>query len=75
MRNAAISHGWSLDDLEICDLSLTEQHLKADAQYTVFHPSEVELGETTQSILAEVERIRPTVVVFRRPFRSTLAGP
>ena len=30
----------------------------------MFHPSEVELGETTKTILAEVERIKPTRVVF-----------
>jgi circadian clock protein KaiC len=32
--------------------------------YTMFHPSEVELGETTRSVLAEVERIRPTRIAF-----------
>lgn len=64
MQNAARSHGWSLEGVDICDLSLTEKHLKADEQYTIFHSAEVELGETTQSILAEVERARPTVVVF-----------
>ena len=58
------SHGWSLEGIEICDLSLTEQHLSADAQYTIFHPSEVELGETTQSLLAEVERVKPKFIVF-----------
>lgn len=64
MRNVARSHGWNLEGIEICDLSLTEQHLSADAQYTIFHPSEVELGETTQSLLAEVERVKPKFVVF-----------
>jgi circadian clock protein KaiC len=30
----------------------------------MFHPSEVELSETTKTILADVERIKPTRVVF-----------
>jgi len=30
----------------------------------MFHPSEVELGETTKTILADVERVKPTRVVF-----------
>src|SRR5690606_6080048 len=34
------------------------------SQYTMFHPSEVELGETTGRMLQEVERLQPTRVVF-----------
>jgi circadian clock protein KaiC len=30
----------------------------------MFHPSEVELSETTKTILADVERIKPTRIVF-----------
>src|SRR5262245_41457893 len=30
----------------------------------MFHPSEVELGETTKTILADVEQLKPTRVVF-----------
>ena len=30
----------------------------------MFHPSEVELGETTKTILADVERVKPARVVF-----------
>ena len=60
----ARSHGWSLDNLNICDLAISENSLKSDSHYTVFHPSEVELDETTQAILNEVERIKPTRIVF-----------
>jgi circadian clock protein KaiC len=42
----------------------TEAALSPAEQYTMFHPSEVELGETTQKILADVERIKPARVVF-----------
>ena len=63
LRGVATSHGWSLDDLAICELAREEQ-LRPDAQYTLFHPSEVELGETTRQVLEHVERARPSRVVF-----------
>jgi circadian clock protein KaiC len=42
----------------------TENVLEPDEQYTMFHPSELELTQTTLKILGEVERIEPTRVVF-----------
>ena len=42
----------------------SEDSLRPDDQYTMFHPSEVELGETIKAILADVERVKPTRVVF-----------
>lgn len=60
----ARSHGWSLDSLTICELHTPEERLRPEAQYTLFHPSEVELGETTKLVLDEVERRRPARVVF-----------
>jgi circadian clock protein KaiC len=35
-----------------------------DDQYTVFHPSEMELGETTKAVCDLVERVKPARVVF-----------
>src|SRR6185295_11035729 len=60
----AISHGWSLDGITIRELVPSEDSLQPDEQYTMFHPSEVELSETTKTILADVERTRPARVVF-----------
>lgn len=64
IRQSSLSHGWDLEGLEICELTTTEDLLDFDAQFTMFHPSEVELTETTKSILAEVDRVDPTLVVF-----------
>jgi circadian clock protein KaiC len=64
LRQVAESHGWSLDGITIREMTPSEDALVAEGHYTMFHPSEVELGETTKSILEEVERIRPTRVVF-----------
>ena len=64
LRAVASSHGWSLDEMNIRELVPSEDSLQPDDQYTVFHPSEVELGETTKKILADVEQFKPSRVVF-----------
>lgn len=64
LREVADSHGWLLDGITIREMVPSEENLRADAQYSMFHPSEVELGETTKTILADVEKINPKRVVF-----------
>jgi len=60
----AESHGWSLDGIEVFEMAPDEKQLKPEAQYTVFNPSEIELADTTSAVLAEVERLQPSRVVF-----------
>lgn len=62
--HAAASHGWSLDGVTIRELIPSQTSLREDEQYTMFHPSEVELSETTRTILADIERVRRARVVF-----------
>jgi circadian clock protein KaiC len=64
VRQVAESHGWSFDGVEIFEATAPEDTVEADEQYTVFHPSEVELHETTKSVLEEIERLKPTRLVF-----------
>ena len=64
LRSGALSHGWSLDDVDIHELIDPATALEPESQYTMFQPSEVELNETTNAVLAEIERINPTRVVF-----------
>jgi circadian clock protein KaiC len=64
IRAVALSHGWSFDGIEVRELVPTQDSLEPDEQYTMFHPSEVELSDTTRKILADVERIRPSRLVF-----------
>ena len=64
LRSVAASHGWSLDGIVIRELVPSEDSLRPDEQYSMFHPSEVELSETTKTILADVDRIKPTRAVF-----------
>ena len=48
----------------IRELLPQEDALESDEQYTMFHPSEVELAATTKSILEDVHKLKPTRVVF-----------
>ena len=58
------SHGWSLDGIDIFELIPDAEALRPDSQYTVFHPSEVELTNTTRAVFETVERVNPARVVF-----------
>lgn len=60
----AASHGWNVEGITIREVIPSERTLDSDDQYTMFHPSEVELSDATKSILADVERIKPRRVVF-----------
>jgi circadian clock protein KaiC len=64
LRAMATSHGWTLDGVTIRELVPPEEALQPAEQYTMFHPAEVELSETTRTILSDVERLKPTRVVF-----------
>lgn len=64
LENACRSHGWSLEGVEICDLTKSAANLTGEPESSVFHPSETELGETTKAIFAAVERAKPEHVVF-----------
>lgn len=64
LLGVAESHGWDLQGVEIREMLPAQESLSPEEQYTVFHPSEVELGETTIRILEDVKRINPRRVVF-----------
>jgi circadian clock protein KaiC len=64
VRAIAASHGWSLDKLSMFELSALGEQLRIDAENTIFHPSDVELTETTRAILAFVEKTKPARIVF-----------
>jgi circadian clock protein KaiC len=63
LRAIARSHGWDLAGVNIFQLPITEG-LTADDAYTLFHPAEVELGETIKGVLQAVEQVNPSRIVF-----------
>jgi len=64
IAKVARSHGWNLDGLEMEELIPSEKNLSADAQLTVFNPSEMELGETTEALIAAVNKHKPQRLVI-----------
>jgi circadian clock protein KaiC len=59
----ASSHGWSVKGIEVRELMPSEA-LNPEEQYTVFHPAEVELSDTTKKLLEEVDKVKPARIVF-----------
>jgi circadian clock protein KaiC len=60
----ALSHGWSLDGIEIVEIIAEEKDLDRDSQVTMYSPSEIELNDTTKKILEAVEKFNPSRVAF-----------
>ncbi|MBS3652447.1 AAA family ATPase [Pseudaminobacter sp. 19-2017] len=58
------SHGWSLDGIDIFELSSAEEVLGDGRQQTVLHPWEVELSATVDLIMKRVEEVQPKRLVF-----------
>ncbi len=63
IEDVASSHGWSLDGVDIFEYSAAARMDDAD-DTTLFHPSEIELGEATRTMIREVERVNPQRVVI-----------
>src|SRR3954467_3194915 len=64
LLGVAASHGWSLDEIPIFEMTPPEEELQPEAQYTVFHPSEVELADTMSQVLKQIEQVQPARIVF-----------
>ena len=63
LEEVAKSHGWTLDGIEIFELSkqgLADVH----DSYTIFHPAEVELQGTVDAVLKNVQEVQPARVAL-----------
>ncbi len=63
LRAVAHSHGWALDGIDIFELSSPEV-ADPDEQYTIVHPSELELSQTIRAVFDQADRLQPQRVVF-----------
>jgi circadian clock protein KaiC len=63
LKAAAATHGWSLDAISVFEL-VSEAGLDPESEQSILHPSEVELGETTREVMAQVDELCPSRVVF-----------
>ena len=64
LSDVAASHGWTLEGIDFIELNSLSERLEEEANYTVYHPSDVELGETVKRIRAEIERLSPERVAL-----------
>lgn len=64
LNTVAASHDWSLEGIDLFELSHAELALAIDDEQTLLHPWEVELGQTVKLITTKFEESAPTRVVF-----------
>lgn len=64
LRKSAASHGWDFSAVPVIEFVPDEATLGVDEQYTVFHPTEVELSGTIDRMTAEVEQRKPTRLII-----------
>jgi circadian clock protein KaiC len=64
LRAVAQSHGWSLGEIGLCDIRSNGEQDNGEADYTILHPGEMELGEIMKSIGEQVKQIRPARLVL-----------
>lgn len=64
LHAVATAHGWDISAIHIHEVLPSESILNPDQQYSIFHPSDVEMGTTTRSILDVIENIKPTRLVL-----------
>jgi circadian clock protein KaiC len=64
LRRTATSHGWSLDGVELFELTPPESLLDEKQQQSLLYSSDLELGETTRMIFEIVEAKKPRRVVI-----------
>jgi circadian clock protein KaiC len=60
----AESHGWTLDDMHVIELSEIESALSAKSQNTLFQPAEVELTNLSKLLLQRIAEVQPTRLVL-----------
>jgi circadian clock protein KaiC len=63
LRANAASHGWDLSGIHIQELQPAE-NLKPEEDYTLFHPSEIELGDLSRNVTEAVETFKPARTVL-----------
>jgi circadian clock protein KaiC len=66
LRVGAQSHGWSLEGIDIVELVTSEDggDVYGESEVTMYHPSEIELTETTRRVLDAVDRTKPKRMVL-----------
>jgi circadian clock protein KaiC len=64
MEAVAQSHGWSLEGIDIVELSQVEEMFGTGNQNTLFQPAEVELSRLAGLLVSEFDRVKPRRMVL-----------
>ena len=64
LNAVAASHGWTLEGIDIFELTPADVRVGEDEQYTIFDPSEVELSDTIRAVIERVNTLNPPRVVI-----------
>jgi circadian clock protein KaiC len=64
LNAVAASHGWTLNGIDIFELTPSDLTPAQDEQYTIFDPSEVELSDTIRAVIDRVNHVNPARVVI-----------
>lgn len=65
LRDSATSHGWTLPEaIKVFELISPDDLLEEDQQQSLLYSSDLELGEATKQIFAEVEKTKPERIVL-----------
>lgn len=64
LEGSALSHDWDPAELPIAEFIPAEASLNPELQYTVFHPSEVELADTIQKLTQIIDNVQPDRLVI-----------
>jgi circadian clock protein KaiC len=63
LRANAASHGFDISGIHMQELQPAE-NLRPEEQYTLFHPSEIELGDLSRNVFEAVEKFKPARAVL-----------
>ncbi len=64
LRAVGRSHGWTLEGIDVYEMSVGSAHDVQDEENTLYTPAEVELGDRMEALLAEVDRVKPSRIVL-----------
>ena len=64
LQGSAESHEWDLTQVPIVEFVPEENSLSSEQQYTVFHPSEVELSSTITRLTEAIDQAKPDRLII-----------
>ncbi len=64
LKAGADAHGFSLAGIDVVEIIADQENLQGEGLLTMYHPSEIDLNETTKTITEAVHRVNPRRVVF-----------